>query len=368
MADQIESLREQIDQLDLQLLDLLNQRAQVASRIGEVKKKAQSAVFHPARELQVIKHLELCNPGPLKEGAVASIWREIMSACRALEQTLQVAFLGPAGSYSEEAAISYFGSSTDFQPCPDIDAVFKAVENGNCRYGVVAIENSTEGAVTRALDLLQQTSLKIVGEVGLTIRHALLRKENNLQDIEVVYGHAQALAQCQQWLNKNLPHAKREAVASNSLGAQYAAKDCAAAAIASKRSANAYGLHMLMSNIQDLSHNRTRFVVLADECEQQPFPGDSEACTSIVVSVPNRPGALYNLLAPLNRHGVSLSRLESRPARSGQWEYFFYIDIQGHIQEIAVIKALEEVKQICTFFKLLGCYPIAQESVSCSSV
>lgn len=368
MADQIESLREQIDQLDTQLLDLLNQRAQIASHIGEVKKQTQSAVFHPARELQVIKHLTQRNQGPLTETSVTAIWREIMSACRSLEQMLHVAFLGPSGSYSEEAAISYFGSSTALQPCPDMDAVFKAVENGNCRYGVVAIENSTEGVVTRALDLLQQTPLKIVGEVGLTIRHALLRKENNLQDIEVVYAHAQALAQCQQWLNKNLPHAKREAVASNSLGAQYAAKDSSAAAIASQRAANAYSLHVLRSNIQDLSHNRTRFVVLADESEQQSFPINGAVCTSIVVSVPNRPGALYNLLAPLNRHGVSLSRLESRPARSGQWEYFFYIDIQGHIQGSDIIKALEEVKQICTFFKLLGCYPIAQESDSCSSV
>lgn len=368
MVDPIQKFRSQIDALDQQLLELLNQRAQVATQIGEIKKQTNSTVFHPAREQQVIQNLVSCNQGPLTEQSVSAIWHEVMSACRSLEHSTQVAYLGPRGSYSEEAAISYFGSSVEMQSCPDMDSVFKAVENGNSHYGVVAVENSTEGVVTRVLDLLQKTSLKIVGEVGLKIKHALLRKEAGLEDIEVVYAHTQALAQCQQWLSKNLPNAKRQAVSSNSLGAQLASKDPGAVAIASQRAARTYGLHVLVQNIQDLENNRTRFVILAPGNEPQiAYEQDRAVCTSLVVSVPNRPGAVYDMLAPLKKHQVSLSRLESRPAKSDQWEYFFYMDIEGHIEQPAVASAVEEVRQICTFFKVLGCYPVEQEMSLCSS-
>lgn len=368
MVDDISKYRSQIDALDKELLELLNQRAEAASHIGEIKKLTTSAVFHPQRERQVIQNLVSHNRGPLSEQSIEAIWREVMSACRSLEQVIQVAFLGPQGSYSEEAAISHFGSSVVFQPCPDVESVFKAVENGNCYYGVAAVENSTEGVVTQVLDLLQKTPLKIIGEVSLKIRHSLLRKEASLENIEVVYAHTQALAQCQQWLSKNLPNAKRQAVASNSFGAKLASEDPCAAAIASQRAATAYGLHTLVQNIQDISHNRTRFVVLAPSSEpQRAYEEGTPVCTSLVVSVPNRPGAVYDLLAPLKKHQVSLSRFESRPAKSEQWEYFFYMDIEGHIEQPSVASAVEEVRQICTFFKLLGSYPIEQETLLCSS-
>lgn len=368
MVDRLSHLRCQIDTLDQQLLELLNQRAQVATQIGEIKKQTESAVFHPQREQQVIQNLVAGNQGPLTEPSIKAIWREVMSACRSLEQQVEVAFLGPQGSYSQEAALNYFGSSVMLQPCPDMPSVFKAVENGNCHYGVVAIENSTEGVVTQALDLLQTTPLKIIGEVRLQIKHALLRKEASLDNIDVVYAHPQALAQCQQWLSKNLPNAKRQAVASNSLGAQLAAENSNAAAIASQRAADTYGLHVLVKNIQDFSNNRTRFVVLAPDHEpQQVYSKDKAVCTSLVVSVPNRPGAVYDLLAPLKEHQVSLSRLESRPAKSDQWEYFFYIDIEGHIEQPSVAAAVSDVRRMCTFFKFLGSYPIEQETSSCSS-
>lgn len=359
---QIDSLRNQIDGLDRQLLDLLNARAQLAQEIGHVKKESCSPVFHPQREAQVIADLMAINAGPLRAQSIGPIWREIMSACRSLEQVIRVAFLGPAGSFTEQAVLNYFGSGVELEPCTSLDAIFQVVDSENCRFGVVPIENSTEGVVTRSLDLLQQTPLKIVGEVGLRIRHNLLALQEKPEHIEVVYAHPQALAQCQGWLSAHVPLAKREAVSSNAEGARLAALDSKAGAIASARAASLMGLQIVAQGIQDVSSNRTRFAVLAQHHEvQPPFTDQTPTCTSVVVSVANRPGAVHDLLAPLKKYGVTLTRFESRPARSDQWEYFFYMDIDGHVGRPEVAQALEEVRQMCSFYKLLGSYAVHRE-------
>jgi chorismate mutase/prephenate dehydratase len=352
------ALRTQIDGLDRELLALLNRRAGLAQQVGELKKKEGSVVFRPEREAQVIDGLKAANPGPLKSESVAPIWREIMSACRALETPTRVAYLGPAGTFSEEAALGFFGSSIVRVPCANFDEVLHKAVSGAADFGVVPVENSTEGGVTRSLDLFLTTPLFIIGETSLVVRHNLLRRENSLAGIQAVCAHPQALAQCHGWLSNHLPMVERRPVASNAEGARLAAADAALAAIASERAGSEFGLHVVAPAIQDEAHNRTRFAILAHP-ERHPRPAASgHDCTSLVVSVANRPGAVHDMLVPLKKHGVSMSRFESRPARSGQWEYYFYIDLQGHPDQPQVAAALQELRSVCAFFKVLGTYPI----------
>nr|WP_316644338.1 prephenate dehydratase [uncultured Roseateles sp.] len=352
------ALRQQIDSVDGQLLALLNQRAQLALAVGELKKHEGSVVFRPEREAQVIDGLKLKNSGPLQTESVAPIWREIMSACRALETPIRVAFLGPAGTFSEEAALGYFGSSIVRVPCANFDEVLHQTIAGAADFGVVPVENSTEGVVTRSLDLFLTTPLSIIGETSLVVRHNLLRKQNSLADIEAVCAHPQALAQCHQWLSTHLPLTERRPVASNAEGARLASLDPKLAAIASLRAGSEFGLHLVSPAIQDDAHNRTRFAVLAHP-DRHPQPAASgHDCTSLVVSVTNRPGAVHDMLVPLKVHGVSMTRFESRPARSGQWEYYFYIDLQGHPDEPHMAQAMKELRAVCAFFKVLGTYPL----------
>ena len=357
-AAPLQNLRDQIDALDRELLALLNRRAALAIQVGEIKKREGSAVFRPEREAQVIDGLKAANPGPLATDSVAPIWREVMSACRALETPLRIAYLGPAGTFSELAALGYFGSSIVRVPCTSIDEVFRAAGGGAADFGVVPVENSTEGVVARSLDLFLNTPLQIVGETSLFVRHHLLRKVAGFGALKAVCAHPQALAQCHAWLNDHLPHVERRPVASNAEGARLAALDASVAGIASERAASEYGLHTLAPAIQDDPHNRTRFAVVALP-ERHPQPRASgHDCTSLVVSVPNRPGAVHDMLVPLKRHGVSMTRIESRPARSGQWEYYFYIDIDGHPEQPHVAQALQELRAACAFYKLLGTYPL----------
>ena len=356
----LSELRAGIDALDAQLLTLLNQRAELANAVGEIKRAEGSPVFRPDREAQVIHGLQTANQGPLKAANVASIWREVMSACRALEAPQRVAYLGPAGTFSEEAALQFFGSSIDRVPCASFDEVFHAATAGTADFGVVAVENNTEGVVTRSLDLFLQSPLHIVGETSLLIRHHLLRKLDSLDGVEAVYAHPQALAQCQGWLNKNLPNAERHAASSNAEGARLASTNPAWCGIASERAATEFGLHVAARSIQDDTFNRTRFVVV---CLPQTLPqpeASGRDCVSLIVSVPNRPGAVHDLLVPLKKHGVSMTRFESRPARSGQWEYYFYIDLQGHPSEPHVAAALQDLRGLCAFYKLLGAYPVGE--------
>ena len=359
MALTLPELRVQIDALDLELLNLLNRRAALANEVGEIKRLEGSAVFRPEREAQVIHRLQESNAGLLKDGSVAVIWREIMSACRALEAPQRVAYLGPAGTFSEEAALRFFGSSIAHVPCGNFDEVFHAATAGSAEFGVVPVENSTEGVVTRSLDLLLQSPLHIVGEISLLVRHNLLRTTASTEDITAVLAHPQALAQCQQWLNTHLPDAERRAVPSNAEGARLAASDPQWAAIASERAGSEFGLHIASHAIQDEAFNRTRFVVVCLP-SSMPAPGPSgKDCVSLVVSVPNRPGAVHDILVPLKEHGVSMTRFESRPARSGQWEYYFYIDLQGHPSQPHVAAALQDLQRLCAFYKVLGTYPLA---------
>jgi chorismate mutase/prephenate dehydratase len=352
------TLRTQIDALDRELLALLNQRAALALQVGEVKKKEGSVAFRPEREAQVIDGLKAGNPGPLASDSVAPIWREIMSACRALETPTRVAYLGPAGTFSEAAALGFFGSSIVKVPCNSIDEVFRSTTAGAADFGVVPVENSTEGVVARSLDLFLTTPLFIIGETSLFVRHNLLRRENSLEGIEAVCAHPQALAQCQGWLNTHLPNVERRPVSSNAEGARLASLDTSLSAVAGDRAGSEFGLHVVSPAIQDDAHNRTRFAVVTDP-QRHPQPQASgHDCTSLVVSVANRPGAVYDMLMPLKAHGVSMSRFESRPARSGQWEYYFYIDVQGHPSQPEVAQALQELRGVCAYFKLLGTYPI----------
>jgi len=352
------ALRGQIDTVDRELLALLNRRAGLALAVGELKKREGSVVFRPEREAQVIDGLKAGNPGPLDNASVAPIWREIMSACRALETPSRVAYLGPAGTFSEEAALGYFGSSIVRVPCASVDEVFHMTASGAADFGVVPVENSNEGVVTRTLDIFLTTPLFVIGETSLFVRHNLLRKDNSQAGIEAVCAHPQALAQCHGWLSNHLPQVERRPVASNAEGARLASLDSRLGAIASARAASEYGLHLLAPAIQDDAHNRTRFAIVTHP-ERHPSPKPSgHDCTSLVVSVKNRPGAVHDLLVPLKNHGVSMSRFESRPARSGQWEYYFYIDIEGHPDEPQVGAALRELHDACAFFKVLGTYPI----------
>lgn len=352
------ALRTRIDQVDRELLQLLNRRADLALQVGELKKRSGSVVFRPEREAQVIAALKADNAGPLKSDSVAPIWREIMSACRALEAPSRVAYLGPAGTFSEEAALGFFGSSIIKVPCSSFDEVFSLTSAGAADFGVVPIENSTEGGVARALDLFLHAPLIIIGETSLFVRHNLLRRTDSLDGLQAVCAHPQALAQCHQWLNAHLPHVERRPVSSNAEGARLASLDQTIAGIASARAGSEFGLHLVAPAIQDDPHNRTRFVIATDPA-RHPAPGPSgKDCTSLVVSVINRPGAVHDLLVPLKDHGVSMTRFESRPARSGQWEYYFYIDLEGHPGEPKVAAAMRELRAACAFFKVLGAYPI----------
>jgi len=359
MTANLADLRVQIDALDKQLLTLLNQRALVAEQVGEVKKREGTPFFRPDRVAQVIEKIQQTNKGPLKNEHVAAVWREIMSACLALESPVRVAYLGPAGTFSEEAAVQFFGSSIEHVPCTSFDEVFRAATAGTAEFGVVPVENSTEGVVSRSLDLLLNSPLHIVGEVSLMVRHNLLRLSDSLEGIEAVIAHPQALAQCQGWLTTHLPHVERRAASSNAEGARLATTHPAWAGIASARAATQFSLHTAAHAIQDDAFNRTRFAVVCLPQTLPAPPASGKDCTSLVVSVPNQPGAVHDILVPLKTHGVSMTRFESRPARSGQWEYYFYIDLQGHPSQDHVKAALADLQQLCAFYKILGTYPVS---------
>jgi chorismate mutase/prephenate dehydratase len=353
--DKLKPLREQIDAIDRQVLDLLSQRAKVAQQVGHVKAETNAPVFRPEREAQVLRKVADNNPGPLLAQDVQTIFREIMSACRALEKRVTVAYLGPAGTFSEQAVYQQFGRAIYAMPCASIDEVFRAAEAGTADFGVVPVENSTEGVVNRTLDLLLQTTTVISGEVVIPVYHSLMTKSGAMDGVKSICAHSQALAQCQGWLNQHYPQIERHAVSSNAEAARMAGNDESVAAIASEIAGQQYNLQVVQAHIQDDPHNQTRFAVIGT-LETAPSGKDQ---TSLVLSVPNRAGAVYNLLAPLAKHGVSMTRFESRPARTGTWEYYFYVDVEGHLQDEKVAKALAELKENAAYFKVLGSYPLS---------
>lgn len=355
MTDKLKPLREQIDAIDAQILDLLSRRARLAQDVGHVKAETNAPVFRPEREAQVLRGVAERNPGPLKDPEIQTIFREIMSACRSLERRVTVAYLGPAGTFSEQAVYQQFGRAVEGLPCVSIDEVFRATEAGTADFGVVPVENSSEGAINRTLDLMLATTTVISGEVAIAVQHSLMTKTGSMDGVTVVCAHSQALAQCQAWLNLHYPALERRAVASNAEAAVMASKDPTVAAIASEMAGQQYGLAVVAGHIQDDPHNRTRFAVIG-QMHTNPSGHDQ---TSLVLAVPNKAGAVYNLLAPLAKHGVSMTRFESRPARIGTWEYYFYVDVEGHEQDPAVARALVELKDNAAFFKVLGSYPLS---------
>ena len=343
--------RRAIDALDREILERLNARARHAQAIGELKGGALA--YRPERETQVLQGLHAENAGPLRNEHVTGIFREVMSACRALEQPLRVAYLGPAGTFSHAAVHKHFGTFVDAVALPTFDDVFRAVESGQADYGVVPIENSTEGAVGRTMDLMVDTELSVCGEVKLRVNQNLLSNAGGLPQITRVYSHGQSLAQCVKWLAHHLPAVPRIAVASNAEAARLAAAEAGAAAIAGENAGAIYGLATLAPHIEDEPNNTTRFWVLG----RQLVGASGRDETSIVMSCPNKPGAVHQLLAPFATHGVSMSRFESRPARTGRWEYLFFVDLVGHRDDPAVKAALGELASIAPFLKLLGSYP-----------
>ena len=358
MTVQLKQHRDQIDAIDEQVLKLVNERAQLARQIGALKDAG--VIYRPEREAQVLRRLQANNTGPLSNEAVSNIFRAVMSNCRALEKELSIAFLGPLGTYSEEAALKQFGLGKMAVVCASIDEVFRSVEAAQVDYGVVPVENSTEGAIGLTLDLLLASSLKICGEVTLPIHHCLLSKQTDISQISHVFSHTQSLAQCHEWLSKHLPKAEREAVTSNARAAQMihdlvSTDGTFAAAIASKRAADLFGLNVLAENIEDDAKNTTRFLVLGAH-DVAPSGHDK---TSLVMTSKNTPGAMVQLLEPLARHGVSMTKFESRPSKQGLWDYVFFVDIDGHQHDAKVQAALAECEQRASFLKVLGSYPAA---------
>ncbi|SFW19255.1 prephenate dehydratase [Nitrosovibrio sp. Nv17] len=353
MNDPLKQLRDEIDTIDSELLALVSRRAGLAREIGRLK---HGMAYRPEREAQVLARLCELNPGPLADEHVARLFTEIMSLCRSLEEPLTVAFLGPPGTFSEEAVLKRFGSAVTALACDSIDEVFRRVESGMAGYGVVPVENSTEGAVGRSLDLLLHTPLKVCGEIKLPIHQHLFALQTDLTRIRKIYSHPQSFSQCHEWLNANLAHLAHTArihAASNADATRLAAADPEAAAVAGQKAGEICGLTLCAENIEDDPNNTTRFLVIG----AHEVAASGRDKTSLVMSARNRPGAIHELLAPLATHGVSMTRLESRPSRASLWEYVFFVDIEGHRQDPAVAGALKALREKAASLKILGSYP-----------
>ena len=358
MSDKLEQLRAQIDQLDKQLLEIISARAQCASEVGAFKRESgedDCQFYRPEREANVLRKVTELNPGPLSDEEMARLIREVMSACLAVERQLNIAFLGPEGTFTEEAALKHFGHSVQTSAMNSISEVFREVESGAANYGVVPIENSTEGVITHTLDNFTRSPLKIVGEVELRIHHYLLSQETDLNNVSQINSHQQALAQCRKWLDSNASSISREPVASNAQAAMNAKNNSGVAAIASRSAADKYDLNILARNIEDMPDNTTRFLIIGSN-NVAPSGVDK---TSLIVSAPNKPGALYSLLQPFAKYDVSMTRIESRPSRGVNWEYVFFLDLEGHMQDESLQLALKELVEVTDMINVLGSYPKA---------
>ena len=353
----LESLRKKIDEIDSLLIDTISERARCAQQVAEVKEdQGDQAYYKPEREAQVLRRVMEKNQGPLGNEEMARLFRQIMSACLALEQPVKVAYLGPEGTFTQEAALKHFGDSAVSVPQSAIDEVFREVLSGSCHYGVVPVENSTEGVISHTLGSFMDSSLKICGEVELRIhQHFMVGINTDKNNISRVYSHAQSLAQCRQWLNSNFPAIERVAVSSNAEAAKRVQGEWNSAAIAGDMACELYDLEKLHEKIEDNPDNSTRFLIIGRE----EVPKSGKDRTSVVVSVRNKPGALHDLLEPFQRHGVDMTRLESRPSRNSNWTYVFFIDFEGHIEDQAVSKVLDELNSQVIELKVLGSYPRA---------
>lgn len=358
---ELEALRARINSLDGRILELISERALCAQEVGRVKsvnlKKGEKPVFYrPEREAFVLKNIMEHNKGPLNDEEVARLFREIMSTCLALEQPLKVAYLGPEGTFTQAAAIKHFGHSVISSPMAAIDEVFREVAAGAMNFGVVPVENSTEGAVNHTLDSFLEHDLLICGEVELRIHHHLLIGENTKKGhITRVYSHGQSLAQCRKWLDAHYPSVERIAVSSNAEAAKRVKSEWNSAAIAGDMAAELYDLTILNEKIEDRPDNSTRFFIIGNQ--EVPPTGDDK--TSIIVSIQNKPGILYELLEPFRKNGIDLTRIETRPARSCKWNYVFFLDFKGHYRDPLIKAVLEEINKASVALKVLGSYPQA---------
>ena len=355
MKKNLNQIRKEIDRLDEHILKLVSERGNLAKEVGKLK--SDGIIYKPDREASLIARLKKINQGPLSQQSVANIFKSIISNCRALEKKLSVAFLGPLGTFSEEATIKQFGENIDAIPTNSIDEVFTQVQSDIAHYGVVPVENSTEGAISRTLDLLLTKDLNICGEIILPVHHCLISKNKSLSQIKKVYAHGQSLAQCHDWIMNNLPNVDKIPVMSNADGAKHAAKEKNSAAIASIKAADLYKLNILHENIEDDSRNSTRFLVLS----KQDIGISGNDKTSIVVATKNKPGAIADLVEPFAKNKVSMTKLESRPAKIGMWEYVFFIDLEGHLKDKKVKISLEQIESRASFIKVLGSYPASND-------
>ena len=354
---QLAAIRDRIDDIDRQLHDLLNARALAAQEVAQIKLAADTEVlfYRPEREAKVLRDIKARNQGPLDSEAVARLFREIMSECLALELPLRIGFLGPEGTFTQAAALKHFGHAVSTLPLTAISDVFQEVESGGCHYGVVPVENSSEGVVSHTLDMFLNSPLRICGEVSLRIHHNLLGQTPDLSTLKTVYSHQQSFAQCRGWLDRHLPFVERVPVGSNAEAAKRAKQAEHSAAIASAMAAELYDLQIMAPNIEDDAGNTTRFLVIG----QQSVPPSGDDKTSLLLSTRNEAGGLYRLLAPLAEHGISMTRIESRPSRRGNWDYVFFIDINGHRDDEQLAAALQTLRQQAGMYKELGSYPKA---------
>jgi chorismate mutase/prephenate dehydratase len=353
------SIRAHIDEIDARIHELLNERARFAQQVGISKTASGKAVdfYRPEREAQVLRKALERNRGPLRNEEIARLFREIMSACLAQQEPLKVAFLGPEGTFTQAAVLKHFGSSVRALPLPAIDEVFHEVEGGIADFGVVPIENSSEGTVSHTLDMFLGSALKICGEVELRVQHHLMGRMRALCDVKRVCAHAQALAQCRGWLDEHLPEPERVPVSSNAEGARRARDERGTAAIASRAAAEIYGLNLLAEEIEDRSDNTTRFLVV----DRKLFTPSGADRTTLLVSASGTddPGALFRLLEPFAEHGINMTRIESRPSHKRKWDYVFFIDVEGHVSDPPLAKALASLEARASLFKVLGSYPRA---------
>ncbi|GAB4431057.1 MAG: prephenate dehydratase [bacterium] len=350
---ELASLRNKIDNIDDAILELLEKRAQVVKKVGEIKKKLNSSFYVPYREEEIVKRLHKKAKGSFPKKAIRPVFREIISACLSLEKNLKVAFLGPTATFTHEAALKYFGQAAQYMPVRTISDIFDEVYKGRADLGVVPVENSTEGIVSYTLDMFLKYDLKVCGEIILPITHCLISSHPKKEDIRKIYSHPQAFAQCRGWLEKNMPNAVLIEVGSTAEAAEMVKKTTFSAAIAGEATAKIYDLKVVEKNIQDLTENSTRFLVIG-RIEQKKTGNDK---TSLLFSIKDQAGALYKMLAPFAKRDVNLTKIESRPIKTKAWEYVFFIDLDGHISEKKVSEAVEELKEMCIFLKVIGSYP-----------
>jgi len=353
----LSELRSQIDEIDQTILQLINKRAKLAEEVARTKLASgdEASFYRPDREALVLRRIQDLNPGPLSDDTAAYFFREIMSACLALEKPMQIAFLGPEGTFTQQAAYKHFGHAVKTEAVSTIEGIFKAVENGHADFGVVPIENSTEGVVTHTLDSFNASPLKICGEVEIRIHHNLMANVSDLSEITEIFSHKQSLAQCRKWLEQNLPNVPCTEVNSNAEAARLAAKVQGTAAIAGEVAAEIYAVTILEKCIEDELNNTTRFVILG----RLDTTSTAKDKTSLLISVKNDAGALHRILEPFSKHDIDITGIESRPSRERLWEYRFFIDLEGHYTDEKVHQALEELKPNVMQLKVLGSYPKA---------